>query len=139
MIGRFLIPTAIVLGIFVYLHGGGSKGVSASVTQECGAAPGTANVTIDWPAPAIAPDETWVDVGISPTFVAGTFHGNGPIAPPATTARVDALPDGVTLYYRVNSRVQDTWHVQASGSFTTDCAQAARATPTPAVDIVGGG
>lgn len=139
MIGRFLLPTAIVLSIFVYMHGGGSKSVSASVTQECGASPGTVNVTIDWPAPAVAPDETWVDVGISPAFGAGTFHGNGPISPPATTARVDALPRGLTLYYRVNSRVQGTWHVQASGSFTTDCAHAVPATPTPAVDIIRSG
>jgi len=140
LIVRFLLPTAIVLGFFVYMHGGGrSSGATASVTQECGAAPGTVNVTIDWPPPAIAPEETWVDFGLAPSFAPGSFHGNGPIASPQTNARIDALPDGVTVYYRVNTRAKDAWRVQASGSFTTGCAPTARVTPTPAVDVVGGG
>ncbi len=139
MIGRFLLPTAIVLGIFVYMQGGGSKSASAHVTQACGGTAGTVNVTIDWPPPAIAPDETWVDVGLAPSFAAGTFHGNGPIAPPMTSTRIDSLPNGVMLYYRVNTRSKDAWRVQASGSFTTDCASAARAKPTPAVDVISSG
>jgi len=136
VIGRFLVPLAIILGIFVYMRDGGSKGASAHVAQACGADAGTVNVTIDWPPPAIAPDETWVDVGLTPSFAAGTFHGNGPIAPPQTSARVEALPDGVTLYYRVNARSKDSWRVEATGSFKTDCAAAARAKPTPAVDVI---
>ncbi len=136
MIGRFLVPLAIILGIFVYMRDGGSKGASAHVAQACGADAGTVNVTIDWPPPAIAPDETWVDVGLTPSFAAGTFHGNGPIAPRQTSARVEALPDGVTLYYRVNARSKDRWRIEATGSFKTDCVAAARAKPTPAVDVI---
>jgi len=136
VIGRFLVPLAIVLGIFVYMRGGGSQSASAHVVQACGADAGTVNVTIEWPPPAIAPEETWVDVGLVPSFAAGTFHGNGPVAPPKTSARIDALPDGVTLYYRVNARSNDGWRVQASGSFETNCAASAHATPTPAVDVI---
>ena len=139
MIGRFLVPLAIILGIFVYMRGGDSKSASANVTQACGAVVDSVNVTIDWPPPAIAPEETWVDVGLTPAFTAGTFHGNGPIAPPRTSARVESLPDGVTLYYRVNTKSKDNWRVQASGSFKTDCAAVAHAKPTPAVDVVSSG
>ena len=135
MIGRFLVPLAIILGIFVYMQGGDSKSASANVTQACGAAADSVNVMIDWPPPAIAPEETWVDVGLTPAFTAGTFHGNGPVAPPQTSARVESLPDGVTLYYRVNTKSKGSWRVQASGSFKTECATAARAKPTPAVDV----
>ena len=139
MIGRFLVPLAIVLGIFVYMRGGDSKSASANVTQVCGAVADSVNVTIDWPPPAIAPDETWLDVGLTPAFTAGTFHGNGPVVPPQTSTRVESLPDGVTLYYRVNMKSKDNWRVQAAGSFKTDCAAAARPKPTPAVDVVSSG
>jgi hypothetical protein len=142
VIVRFLVPLAIILGVFVYMREGDSKGASARIAQVCGADAGTVNVTSDWPPPAITPDETWVDVGLNPSFGAGSFHGNGPIAPPQSSARIDGLPDGVSLYYRVNTRSKDAWRVQASGSFETDCAStraAARATPTPAVDVVSAG
>lgn len=139
MIGRFLVPLAIVLGIFVYMRDGRSQSAAARVEQACAAAAGTVNVTIDWPPPAVAADETWLDVGLAPAFSAGTFHGNGPIAPSLTSARIESLPDGVTLYYRVNTRSRDVWRVQAAGSFRTDCAAAARPKPTPAVDVVSSG
>jgi len=138
VIGRFLVPLAIVLGVFVYMHDGRSKAATASVTQTCAPAD-SVNVTIDWPPPAIAPQETWVDVGLTSAFTAGTFRGNGPIVPAQTSASIDSLPDGVKLYYRINTRSQGSWRVQASGSFTTDCATAAKAKPTAAVDVISSG
>ena len=136
MIGRFLVPTAIVLGIFVYMHDGGSKSATASIVQSCGATAGTVSATIDWPPPAIAPDETWVDLGIAPGFPPGSFQGHGPIAPPSRSAHVEGLPAGLKVYYRVNTKRQDGWHTATSGSFTADCSASAHAKPTPAVDVV---
>jgi hypothetical protein len=136
VIGRFLIPTAIVLGIFVYMHGGDSKSVTATISQSCGATTGTVSATIDWPAPAIAPDETWVDLGIAPGFPAGSFQGHGPIAPPSTSTHIEGLPAGLKVFYRINTKRQDGWRTALTGSFTADCTASARAKPTPAVDVI---
>ena len=47
VIGRFLVPLAIVLGIFVYMRDGSSQSAAAHIEQACGAVAGTVNVTID--------------------------------------------------------------------------------------------
>ena len=127
MIGRFLVPAAIVLGIFVYMHDGDSKSATATIVQSCGAVAGTVSASIDWPPPAIPPDETWVDLGIAPGFPAGSFQGHGPIAPPGTSAHVEGLPAGLKVFYRINTRREDGWQTALTGSFTADCSASVHA------------
>jgi hypothetical protein len=122
------------------MRGADTKAATATITQSCGAAaPAAVRVAFDWPAPAIEPNETWLDVGLAAGFPAGSFEGHGPIAPPQTAYAIDALPPGVKLYYRVNAQDAGGWRAVAAGSFTTACDQAMRPRPTPAVDVISAG
>jgi hypothetical protein len=119
---RILLPAAVVLGLWVYMSSPSSKAASAVVTQSCSAATsGAATVTLAWPAAKPGAQETWLDLGFSPDFSAGSFQSYGPLDPSKTAYAIDGVPSGVTYRYRVNTLYADGWHLSAAGAFVSKC------------------
>ncbi|HYM14270.1 MAG TPA: hypothetical protein VEZ14_01775 [Dehalococcoidia bacterium] len=124
MLGRILLPAALVLGIWVYMNAPQSKAATAVVTQACSAAaPGAATVTLAWPGAKAGAQETWLDLGLARGLPAGSFQSRGPLQPSQTAYALDGVPPGLTYYYRVNTIYPDGWHPSAAGSFVSKCSK----------------
>ena len=129
MLGRWFFLAVVGIGLVVIVHGQRSNASSGTVTVACSAATAggdasAATATVKWNAPAQA-EQVWFDLGVTPTFVDGTWSGHGPMAPDATTFTTDPLASGVHYYYRVNALQSGDWRAGASGSFIADCTSAA--------------
>lgn len=124
MVARIVVPAVIVFGIWVYLNAPSSKAATAVVTQSCSAAaPGSATVTLAWPATKGGAQQTWIDLGLAAGFPAGSFQAHGPLLPSQTAYAVDGVPAGLTYYYRVNTLHADGWHPSAAGTFVSKCSR----------------
>src|SRR4030066_201541 len=105
MLVRLGIVGIVALAFAAYLSQSELTGASnATVTQSCSAAkPGTATVTLAWPATQSGAQQTWFDISLVPGFAPGWFQGHGPLAPSQTAYALDGLPQGLPFYYRINT------------------------------------
>lgn len=140
-VARFAILGLIGFGMFVYISNTPSRIASGTVTQTCSAtAPNSATALLSWKRAPAQTVEIWLDVSIGKSFAAGASRGYGPLAPAQTQYTLDALPSGLRLWYRVNTRTAEGWKIIAEGSLVATCGPplpAPTARPTPAVDVIG--
>ena len=123
MLGRWFFLAIVGVALFTYVSQSEHSDASgATVTQSCSAAkPGTATVTLVWPAAQSGANQTWFDISVVPGFAPGWFQGWGPLPTTQTAYALDGLPHGITFYYRVNTLYTNGWRENASGSFISNC------------------
>jgi hypothetical protein len=103
--------------VTVSLPGPPSSG-RTPIEQACSvAAPGTAEVTFNWPA-APGAREVWLDLSLYETgFDAGAFTGVGPFGPDEGAYTWTGIAPSTKYHYRVNALYTDGWHALKVGSF----------------------
>ena len=95
------------------------------IEQACSAvAPGTAEVTFNWPA-APGASEVWLDLSLYETgFDAGAFAGVGPFGPDEGSYTWAGIAPSTAYHYRVHALYADGWHALKVGSFVSgQCGQ----------------
>lgn len=129
MLGRWFFLAVVAIGLTAIVRAP-HKSAGATVTQACSeTTPGAVKVTFEWKAPPAGTQQAWLDLSLAPGFLPAVTNRNGPLPPSQLSYTVDALPEGVNVYYRVNTLSASGWTPVASGSFEPRCAAV---TPTPA-------
>jgi hypothetical protein len=129
MLGRWFFLAVVAIGLAAIVRAP-HKSAGATITQACSeSTPGVVRVTFEWKPPPAGTQQAWLDLSLAPGFLPAVTNGNGPLPPSQVSYTVDALPEGVKVYYRINTLSMAGWAPIASGSFEPRCAAA---TPTPA-------
>jgi hypothetical protein len=129
MLGRWFFLAVVAIGLAAIVRAP-HKSAGATITQACSeSTPGAVQVTFAWKPPPAGTQQARLDLSLAPGFLPAVTNGNGPLPPSQLSYTIDALPEGVKVYYRVNTLSAAGWTPVASGLFEPRCAAA---TPTPA-------